>query len=817
MEGLLSKSLTDDDDEWEDVTALFSEAASEMRTGEMVHLESFSLYSAMSAIELMQPKMDVGCGPVRNVREVELPDVLSDASVVRIMDELLACQATWLQAHTLPQTVFSCVYTQRMDEVARPELEAFIRVQLASMSLVRTIVTTELVADEEDFISYNFGFRLPALSEPTVAKVVKNAIEHLNSVPVPGNSAESKVRRQLAARLKFLQAFHAAVSALVAPKCRRVTHAEVYIELAATHLKMMQESWVDYPDEVILDTFDPTFNRYLLANTPPRTAPVLPREDAFAVFSTQIDELRALTVLKDSLLPVTWRLRPPKSSPSASPTRESGESKREAVLDQSTNNPGGSSNGNRQACYSFQCLLHSLCVFSATWDPSVLTRSILKRMLLPTLREPAAVFSVPDGALVDLLLADIGLQAGTSSAKLHQQATDLVPAAGNVMWSLLRNRGRQRRWLIRSLVEWDEAVLIFLQEPVVPADPSASSPAQPSESQGTGKPSPDAEPRPDTDTGSAERDKLESPQVDEQSTASRTRDMFAGKTPLQLFSHEVSVRMMTQHWLLGFECNLYGPSEFAPVFFYVGYVLTTGSNATAALADCGMEGAELHPCRYALYLFDQARLWLCRGMVSLLEALELGEQWNYSWRRRRRRWVPDTQSGALLVDNGVTTTTADDDDLAAFESEELWYDQRFGAMRQLHTGAQFVDYRMFLTLMSLQRDALMDRSRATDDAGDEVATRLSDATAGFRMARDALDRTKQVVQATKWLPLNDEIPALARVAITNSVLVSQLQKAHKKSQADGSETRAPTFNVSFAFKAHRHFPTVSVSPRGTTG
>lgn len=814
MTGAARQTVTEDDDiaEWDNVTDVLATAALEMGSGEMIHPDSFSLYSAMSAIELMQPKMDVGCGAVRNVRDVELPDTLSDASVIRIMDELLACQATWMKAHTLPQTVFSCAYTQRIDDVSRPELAAFIRIQLATMSLVRTIVTTELVSDEEDFISYNFGFKLPSLSEPTIAKIVKDAISHMHSTAVASDSREANWRHLLSARLKFLQAFHAAVSALVAPKCRRVTQAEVYIELAAAQLKLIQESWQEFPDDIIPVIFDSTFNRYVLANTPPRTAPVLPRVDAFAAFSSQIQELRSLTILKAELMPVTWRRAIPKPSPDGATPRTAGAERASVRRSQEATNSRSSGEGERQPFYSFHCLVHALCCFSANCNPTVLTRSILKRMLLPTGRVPLAVFSVPNGTLPDLMLADIGLLARGASGKLKQQASDLVSAASHVVWSVLRNRGRQRRWLIRSLVEWDEAVLLYLQEPIVSADPSSST----VEPNGVPNPVPavgsselDEDERP---TAGAKQIEPEEQRKEGEPVSAKPRDLLAGKTPMQLFAHEMSARMMTQHWLLGFECNLYKPSEYAPVFFYIGYVMTTASNATAALADCGMEDAELHPNRYALYLLDQARLWLCRGMFSLLEALELGSQWNYSWRRRRRRWVPDMQTGAMYIDNGVELTTVDDDDLAVFESEELWYAQRFGAMRQLHTGPQFVDYRMFLTLMSLQRDALMDRSRSSEGNVDEVAVRLSDAAAGFRMARDALDHTKQIAQATQWPPMQDETLALARVAITNSVLASQLEKIHATRQDVSNEAIERTFDVSFAFKVHRHFPTVCVSP-----
>ena len=56
---------------WSDITELLSSAAAEMSLGEMVHGESFSLFEAMSALELMDPKMDSGMQSARVVPVIE--------------------------------------------------------------------------------------------------------------------------------------------------------------------------------------------------------------------------------------------------------------------------------------------------------------------------------------------------------------------------------------------------------------------------------------------------------------------------------------------------------------------------------------------------------------------------------------------------------------------------------------------------------------------------------------------------------------------------------------------------------------------------
>ena len=45
---------------WKEVTSDFRDAVQELSLGELLHDEMFGLFEAMSAIEMMDPKMDAG-------------------------------------------------------------------------------------------------------------------------------------------------------------------------------------------------------------------------------------------------------------------------------------------------------------------------------------------------------------------------------------------------------------------------------------------------------------------------------------------------------------------------------------------------------------------------------------------------------------------------------------------------------------------------------------------------------------------------------------------------------------------------------------
>lgn len=64
-------------EEWADAGPVLDAGAASLRLGELLHSASFDLYEAMSAVEIMEPRMDVGM----------------DASGCRSLEEALAAGA----------------------------------------------------------------------------------------------------------------------------------------------------------------------------------------------------------------------------------------------------------------------------------------------------------------------------------------------------------------------------------------------------------------------------------------------------------------------------------------------------------------------------------------------------------------------------------------------------------------------------------------------------------------------------------------------------------------------------------------------------
>ena len=156
---------------WVDVAPLLEAATLEMRSGQLIHDDAFSLFNSMSAIQIMDPKMDVGMAPppgepqVKSARaligEGRAPLDPSDADLVYLFDALLACEATWHTGQAMATTVYTCLYMhdrERLEMAPSPVLRAYVEAVRTSVATVRFVVQEANIYEEEDFILATSGF-----------------------------------------------------------------------------------------------------------------------------------------------------------------------------------------------------------------------------------------------------------------------------------------------------------------------------------------------------------------------------------------------------------------------------------------------------------------------------------------------------------------------------------------------------------------------------------------------------------------------------------------------------------------------------------
>ena len=89
----------------------------------------------------------VACGHLPMGEEGAVPT----SDLLGIIDQTVACLVTWLEGHSLAQTVFTNLYLHAPFKVSHPLLKAFSVVTLKLVDLIREFVTKGSVYEEEDF------------------------------------------------------------------------------------------------------------------------------------------------------------------------------------------------------------------------------------------------------------------------------------------------------------------------------------------------------------------------------------------------------------------------------------------------------------------------------------------------------------------------------------------------------------------------------------------------------------------------------------------------------------------------------------------
>lgn len=97
----------------------------EFDVGQLVHLQSFTLFDAMSAIEIMDPRMDTGMAIEHTFESFDIEKRTSPEDTLGIMDRLVVREMAWISGHSLAQTVYTCIYfhhIKKLNQLPMPTL-----------------------------------------------------------------------------------------------------------------------------------------------------------------------------------------------------------------------------------------------------------------------------------------------------------------------------------------------------------------------------------------------------------------------------------------------------------------------------------------------------------------------------------------------------------------------------------------------------------------------------------------------------------------------------------------------------------------------
>ncbi|XP_050072834.1 N-alpha-acetyltransferase 35, NatC auxiliary subunit [Anopheles maculipalpis] len=206
-------------DDWVDITKDFFECVKELKLGELVHDSMFGLLEAMSAIEMMDPKMDAGMSCNREATpltfdtavetgQMKLNNLLPKESI-GIIDAVYSCMASWLEGHSMAQTVLTCLYLHKPNQIECKTIKSFSIGIQKIINLIRNFTVRANVYEEEDFQHSSFDCNLSAeVTETKAINMLKAAEEELIKKAKDSEDEREKEELQaLLARVRFTRLF----------------------------------------------------------------------------------------------------------------------------------------------------------------------------------------------------------------------------------------------------------------------------------------------------------------------------------------------------------------------------------------------------------------------------------------------------------------------------------------------------------------------------------------------------------------------------------------------------------------------------------
>ncbi|BAT76305.1 uncharacterized protein HKW66_Vig0028020 [Vigna angularis] len=330
-----------DNSVWADVSPLLHAACQDLQEGELIHGDNFNLFAAMSALEIMDPKMDSGIActyysldeAIENgVAPVPVSaDKTTDVQcVIDIIDHLLACEATWHKGHSLAQTVYSCLYLLRPERtLPHALLHSYCKVISATCKAILSVVSEARTHEEEDLFTMAYGLPLSGDGDEKCLSLL-NAVEEMISRQLRSCKASSSKRRvsedieqlqnnpdleegyckALLCRLRFRKHFYHLLMSMKRPQGRGLELARKHIASCISEIDYIKKS-SDFlrvnahgmSKQNLENTtasgcqpigFDASLNSRLSAPTPPRSIKILCWEKALEYFMKLLQDLDAI-------------------------------------------------------------------------------------------------------------------------------------------------------------------------------------------------------------------------------------------------------------------------------------------------------------------------------------------------------------------------------------------------------------------------------------------------------------------------------------------------------------------------------------------
>ncbi|KAI8822605.1 Mak10 subunit, NatC N-terminal acetyltransferase-domain-containing protein [Fimicolochytrium jonesii] len=295
---------------WTDVTEFFLEATDELDVGHLLHPEGFTLWDSMSAIEMMDPKMDPGMelAQYQPKNQLKVADIaeqfLSSVEIIGILDELLSREMSWIAGNFLCQTLFTCIYLHDPHKIPHPVLYACAVAILRTADGIIRMVSDSKIADEEDFAPETMGFSLcEEVPQGDAVAALLDVEENLafasaGDTDIEAISSEDwaqlgvsprekpEILDALLCRVRFRRAFYSMIESI---NNRDRLRAQKCAADGMRHLELIERT-MDIGCDVD-NFFDPFITRKLFTTAPPKPISVMPKKQAMDDMATLLSHV----------------------------------------------------------------------------------------------------------------------------------------------------------------------------------------------------------------------------------------------------------------------------------------------------------------------------------------------------------------------------------------------------------------------------------------------------------------------------------------------------------------------------------------------
>ncbi|KAI0263774.1 Mak10 subunit, NatC N-terminal acetyltransferase-domain-containing protein [Gloeopeniophorella convolvens] len=306
---------------------VFLAAAQDMDPSDVILTEDFTLYDAMSALEIGDPRMDSGL--ILDEQEQNPPFVpfapLLPEEVCYILDRAIACEMEWHSGYTLSQTVFSCLYVHHLDDIspevatryappqhdpARPMelLTVVLRAAITGLLKCCDLSWRELnkgrLFDTEDWHSEKFGVSLvEGLQVETVLSRLDDSNKWIRYLVPQSSPWQKALLDRISLRIVMLDLLR------VSPSRDQSTFLAL-LQRARDCLREIRSTPLPEPssDSPAVVAFDPHITRKLSSFMPLRAHRLPPQELAWNALADLLDGWAEVCRLSAVASLTTWKI-----------------------------------------------------------------------------------------------------------------------------------------------------------------------------------------------------------------------------------------------------------------------------------------------------------------------------------------------------------------------------------------------------------------------------------------------------------------------------------------------------------------------------